>query len=198
MAEPSSTPSRKREITRNAILDATSQIIAEKGIDSFTISEVAKRARINRALIYHYFGDRDNLIVRAIEHIVSGYEPFPPGASIDSDILERSVRMHIEHPELARFFFQMLLTGRPLPRGRERILRAIDTLERLKTERAPTSSLDPTFAVIIIVLAELAWAFSREEIARMLEIGVAEADTRFIEELKQAVEVRIQSLFTDA
>ena len=196
MAEPISATARKRVASRNAILDATGQLIAEHGVDGFTITQIAKRAQINRALVYHYFKNRENLTAHAITHIVSRYELFPMGgASLEA--VERSVRLQIEHPELARFFVQMLLNGRPLPRGREYMLRAVAAFEEMKRTRAPQSSFDPTFAVIIVVLAELAWAFAREEIARLLEITVGEADTRFIGQLKQAVELQLQPLIRE-
>jgi len=192
MAAPSSAFARRREAACNVILEATGQAIAEKGIDGFTISEVAQRAQINRALVYHYFGDRSNLVARAVEHILSRYEPARPEAGAEG--VERAVRMHIEHPEIARFFFQMLLNGRPLPHLGQRMSKTVEALERFKRERAPFSALDPTFVVIIVVLAQLAWGFSRHEFARLLGIDVKEADERFIAQLKRSVELRVQSI----
>ena len=185
MAARTSAFTRKREAACNAILDATSGIIAEKGIEGFTISEVALRAQINRALIYHYFGDRNNLVVQAINHILSRYQPTQPESGAEG--VERTVRMHIEHPEVARFFFQMLLNGRPLPGLGERTMNNIETLEGLRQKHAPQSPFDATFVVIILMLAELSWAFSREEISRLLGISVQEGDERFIGQLKRAI-----------
>lgn len=185
MAARKSAFTRKREVACNAILDATSGIIAEKGVDGFTISEVALRAKINRALIYHYFGDRDNLVAQAINHILSRYQPAQPERGADG--VERATRNHIEHPEVARFFFQMLLNGRPLPSLGQRTTNNIEVLERLHQERAPEAPFDATFVVIIIMLAQLSWAFSREEISRLLGLSVDEGDERFIAQLKRAI-----------
>lgn len=194
LAAPRSVFARKREAARTAILEATSQIVAEKGVDSFTISEVARRAQINRALIYHYFKSRDNLVVEAIDHIVSRYGPIVPEAAIDA--IERTTRMHIEHPEIARFFFQMLLTGRPLPGVARQMRETIRQLERLQHERAPHSKevFDPTFVILIITLAQLSWAFSRREMARLLGMSLEEADDRFIAQLKRAGERALKAL----
>jgi len=194
MAAPSPPSASKREAACNAILDAASLLIAEKGIDGFTISEVAKRARINRALIYHYFGGRDSLVAQAIEHVMRRYEPLPPEAGAES--MERAVRMHIEHPEIARFFFQMLLSDRSLPRIGEHTMKTIDAWQRFKREHAPHAPLDPTFVVIIIELAQLSWSFARHEFARLLGISVKEADRRFIAQLQRPVELRVQALMT--
>ena len=192
MTAATSAISRKRQVACNAILDAASQIIAEKGIDAFTISEIAKRAQINRALIYHYFQNRDNLVAQSISHILSRYEAARPEEGTEG--VERAVRMHIEHPEVARMFFQMLLSGRPLPEMGSRMTNTIEALERFKRERAPESTMDPTFVTIITVLAQLSWAVSRQDFARLLEISVEEADKRFIAQLRRAAGLGMQSM----
>src|SRR3990172_12555243 len=126
--EPSSPASaRKREATCNAILGATSQLIAEKGVDGFTMSEVATRGKVNRALIYHYYHDRDNLIFETVRHIANRYDEI---RSTRGDDIEQNLRMHIEHPEIGRFFFHLMLTGKPLPRLSRRLASAIEELEK--------------------------------------------------------------------
>lgn len=175
-------PARNRETTRNAILGATSQLIAEKGVDGFSISEVAQRGKINRALIYHYFQTRDNLVFETIRYIVQRYEAVNEGAGTDA--LERSIRMHIEHPEIARFFFHLMLNGQPIPRLSSRLLDAIKTLEAAKEAQGPESTLDPTFAVITAWLVQISWSFARNEIGRQFDITVEEADERVISQMR--------------
>jgi len=181
---PPSAATRKREATCNAILGATSQLIAEKGVAGFTMSEVAARGKVNRALIYHYYHDRDNLIFETIRYIVNRYDEIRsvPG----DDLIEQNIRLHIEHPEIARFFFHLMLTGKPLPKLSRRITSAIEELEKLKAAAAPGSPFDPTFAIIIAWLIQLAWSSGREEIARLLGLPVEEADRRFIEGMRRS------------
>jgi AcrR family transcriptional regulator len=192
MAASNSAFARKREATCNAILEATGQLIAQKGVDGFTISEVALRAQINRALIYHYFKDRERLIQGAIQHIVDRYQPV--GQETSDEAVERMVRMHIEHPEIARFFIQLLLDGRPLPSLGPHIRAAIDGLERYQRQRASVELFDPAFAMIMLTLTQLSWAFAREELARLLGIDVEEADQRFIAQLKRVVGLGLQAM----
>ena len=188
----SSTSARKRETTRNAILNATGALVAEKGIDGFTISEVAQRGQINRALIYHYFQNRDNLIVQAIDHIIRRSEEGE--ADVSANSVERSVRMYMQHPEVARFFFQLLLTGRPLLRLGERVTDTIAALEQYQREHAPDSSYDLAFGILVLVIAQMAWPFSREEFARLLGVSIEEADERFIAQLRWATDLAITSM----
>lgn len=193
MAEAGSAVGRKREASRRTILDATAEIVAEKGVERLTISEVAKRAGVNRALVYHYFGNRDKLVEQAINHIVDRYEPFPPGATIGATAVERAVRLQVEHPLLPRFFFQSVLQQRPLPRDLLRIQRAVETLEQMNAQGAGAAP-DATFALTIFTLVVLAWALARNDIARMLSLSVSEADTRLIRQLQHLVELELHWL----
>ena len=182
MGGKTAAPSRNREATCNAILEATSQLIAEKGVDGFAISEVAVRGQINRALIYHYFQNRDNLVFETIRHIVHRYEAVAEGSGADP--LERSIRMHIEHPEIARFFLQLMLTGKPIPRLSSRLLDAIKNLEAAKAASPVQFALDPTFAVMCAWLVQISWSFARDEIARQFGLSVEEADRRLIAQMR--------------
>jgi len=51
----------EKERRRADIVDAAEKLYAEKGWDSVTMDQVAKRARLSRALLYVYFRDRDEL-----------------------------------------------------------------------------------------------------------------------------------------
>jgi len=44
------------------LIEATLQLIAESGLDSLTISQVAARAGVSRATAYREFGDKDKLL----------------------------------------------------------------------------------------------------------------------------------------
>ncbi len=51
----------EKERRRGEIVDAAERLYAEKGWDSVTMDQVAKAARLSRALLYVYFRDRDEL-----------------------------------------------------------------------------------------------------------------------------------------
>jgi len=50
------------ETRRNQILDAFERCIVELGISGATLTKVAEVAQINRGMIHHYIGDRNNLV----------------------------------------------------------------------------------------------------------------------------------------
>lgn len=186
----STTPTRNREATRTAILDATGELIAEKGLDGFTISEIARRCSVNRSLIYHYFKERENLIVETIGHIMARYEDVEPDGG--GDAIERNLRMHIDHPEIARAIYHMLLDENRLPAIWPRLQSTIQALETMR--RQGDSSFDPTFIAILLSLPQLSWAFSRREFARLLGMTVDEADKRFIASMRLLTELALASM----
>jgi AcrR family transcriptional regulator len=53
--------------TRNAVLIAAREAFAERGFDGATIRGIAAAAGVDPALVHHYFGNKDNLFLAAIE-----------------------------------------------------------------------------------------------------------------------------------
>ena len=51
----------EKDRRRNEILDAAESVAAVAGIDALTMDQVARRARISRALLYVYFQDKTDL-----------------------------------------------------------------------------------------------------------------------------------------
>jgi AcrR family transcriptional regulator len=190
---PPSSKRSKGTPTRVAILDATSELIAERGVDGFTISEIAKRSGINRALIYHYFKDRDNLVVHALDHVISQYEGSAPADNV-VDAVETNLRMYLRHPEVARVFYQLLLNKQPLLRLGERIRETVAAIESLRRPGGPEPPYDPAMALLIVLFAQTSWSFSRETFAELLDVSVEEADRRFVNALRWAAQRGFEAL----
>ena len=54
--------SEEKERRRTEILDAAETLYAAKGWDAVTVDEVARSARLSRALVYVYFRDKEELL----------------------------------------------------------------------------------------------------------------------------------------
>jgi AcrR family transcriptional regulator len=55
------TVSRNPELTRQRILEAALSEFAAKGFAGARVDVIARRARINKRMLYHYFGDKEGL-----------------------------------------------------------------------------------------------------------------------------------------
>ena len=53
--------------TRQSILDAARAVFAERGFDNASIRAIATAAKVDPALVHHYFGGKDQLFVAAVE-----------------------------------------------------------------------------------------------------------------------------------
>ena len=60
-------PARDRERTRAAILDAATVEFAARGLDGARVDTIARRACVNKRMIYHYFGDKEGLYLAVLE-----------------------------------------------------------------------------------------------------------------------------------
>ena len=60
-------------IRRAALVKATIAEIGEAGTLDVTVSRIARRAGVSPALAHHYFGGKQDLLVAAMRHSLSGY-----------------------------------------------------------------------------------------------------------------------------
>ena len=58
---------RDPERTRAAILAAATQEFTAKGLTGARVDAIARRARVNKRMIYHYFGDKNGLYLAVLE-----------------------------------------------------------------------------------------------------------------------------------
>lgn len=62
-----------RQAVRDAILDATAELVAAEGLRAVTMSEVAARTGIGRATLYKYFADADAVLAAWHERQVGAH-----------------------------------------------------------------------------------------------------------------------------
>jgi AcrR family transcriptional regulator len=59
-AKPSKTP-RDAAATRARILDKATGIFADAGYQGASVGDIVRAARVNKRMVYHYFGDKEGL-----------------------------------------------------------------------------------------------------------------------------------------
>jgi AcrR family transcriptional regulator len=106
---------RDFEESRRRLLEAARLILAERGPDALTVSEVAHRAGLNRTTAYQHFRTRDALtdaVMAETAQELLGMLRDPEHLWGD---LDRMVPFFADRPELARLTLQQLLAENPLP-----------------------------------------------------------------------------------
>ncbi|MBV8964235.1 MAG: TetR family transcriptional regulator [Hyphomicrobiales bacterium] len=83
-------PPRDAQASHMRLLLAAKKEFAEKGLMGARVDEIARRAKVNKQLIYYHFGDKDGLYLAALEH-----------AYIDIRVSERRLNLSDLPPDKA-------------------------------------------------------------------------------------------------
>jgi AcrR family transcriptional regulator len=67
MAVEKLTPERRRERTRNALLDAAAEVFARRGFNGASLDEIAETAGFTRGAIYKHFEDKEDLFFALLD-----------------------------------------------------------------------------------------------------------------------------------
>ena len=113
---------------RQAVLAAARELFAELGFERTTMRAVAARAGVDPALIYHYFGDKDGLLVAALQPPVDEAIVFA-GLADEADrageeLVRRLISLWEDRPEVREQMAAILRTGLSHDRA-SRLLRDI-------------------------------------------------------------------------
>ncbi|HTJ41206.1 MAG TPA: TetR/AcrR family transcriptional regulator [Kofleriaceae bacterium] len=82
MAKPAA---RDTSDTRDALIDAATLELAEKGLDSASLDSICARAGFTRGAFYVHFADRDELLVAVLDRVLTRYQErlMPDGVAAD-------------------------------------------------------------------------------------------------------------------
>ncbi len=61
---------RKKENAKEKIMKVATSLFAKKGFDAATVDEIALRAKVNKALIYYYFKNKDDLLTKIFDNFM--------------------------------------------------------------------------------------------------------------------------------
>jgi AcrR family transcriptional regulator len=101
------TAHRDPERTRAAILEAATQEFAENGMGGARVDAIAERAGTNKRMLYHYFGDKEQLYLRVLEEAYVGIRTAERALHIGDRNPEEGIgelalftwRYFLKHPE---------------------------------------------------------------------------------------------------
>lgn len=172
---------RDPEATREAILAAAQAMMAEHGPSGLTVSDVARRAGVNRGTAYQHFPTRERLVAAVLERLGRGTKRALDATapeSLDARI-DDTVAYFVEHPELVRLSLFRMLGGIPHPR--EELWG--DYLERMRQFTAGAAArpgADAEMLAVILLGATMLWSL------RVQSGGASRGTTRrYLRELKR-------------
>ena len=169
--------------SRARILEAALKEFAAKGFDGARVDAIARRARINKRMLYHYFGDKEGLFREVLRRKMADRAAWL--ASAPEDLVESLpywFRLACRDPEWVR-----LLEWEALQRGEGAIIdeshrqRSFsDALQRMRQMQASGrlgSELDPG-QFLLSMMALTAYPLAFPQVAR-LATGLAVSNPKF-------------------
>ena len=103
----------KKDLTRQQLLLAAADLLAERGYDNTSVEDIAERANVSKGTFYYHFETKETLIVELRRSMLKGTveqtyallgQGQPPITVLEKLLLERAAFTEKE-PELAKVFF---------------------------------------------------------------------------------------------
>ena len=79
------TRTRDPDATRARILAAAKSEFAKKGLGGARVDDIAAKARINKRMLYHYFGNKEELFQRTLEDAYGAFRAAEAALKIEQD-----------------------------------------------------------------------------------------------------------------
>jgi len=144
-------PAGRADACRNAerILDATAELLA--GDPAVSLEQVAGRAGVSRATLYHHFAGRDALLDaltdRSIAEVTAAVESARPGEGPAAEAMERVLRAAWQ--VVGRYRGLVIVNPRRLPRAelRRRLAPALAPVRSLLRRGRRSGEFDPELPV---------------------------------------------------
>jgi len=127
LESPPDEPRRDARRTRARILDAAREAFCARGVDGATMESIARAAGVNKRLVYHHFGNKEDLYLAVLEQTYVARRRHDAVLAVDECDPEEGMRRLIraafaycrEHPEYIKLLTVENLNGaRHLRRSR--------------------------------------------------------------------------------
>ena len=149
---------RKRDVTLRRILEAATVEFAAQGFAGARVDRIARRARVNKRMLYYYFGSKRRLFGEVLAAAARRrLDAVPSTAQSPVDVAVAWYRHACEHPELVRLLLWQALEGPPTSAsGDDKRSPSVDRLRTLIFGALKSGRLSPAFDVNVLLLALIA------------------------------------------
>jgi AcrR family transcriptional regulator len=131
--------------TRAKLLQATIELVTEKGAAALSLKEAARRANLSRGVAYLHFEDREQLLNEAKNWISDGLQDslkrFDKNASLHDRTLY-STKLVLNHPEASKLMITAAMAGRDLAREHPLYKLVSGALKELKASGKARADID--------------------------------------------------------
>jgi len=172
---------RDPEATHQTILDAAQAMMAEQGPNGLTVSDVARRAGVNRGTAYQHFPTRERLVAAVLERLGRGTKVALESAAPAglNERIDATVEYFVKHPELVRLSLFRMLGGIPHPSA-DLWEGYVERVRQLAASPGARDGADGDMLAVILLGAAMLWSLRVQSGA-----ASASATRRYLRELKR-------------
>jgi len=174
---------RNPQQTQQRILEAALQEFAAKGFAGARVDVIARRARINKRMLYHYFGDKEGLFREVLRRKIADRSAWLAGAPEDPvERLPIWFQMACRDRDWVQLLeWEALQWGEKKvideERRQESIARAVERVRQQQAKGMLDPELDPG-QLLISMMALTAYPLAFPQLAR-LATGLSVSDEKF-------------------
>jgi len=174
---------RNPQQTQQRILEAALEEFAAKGFAGARVDIIARRARINKRMLYHYFGDKEGLFREVLRRKIADRSAWLAGAPEDPiDRLPFWFQMACRDREWVQLLeWEALQWGEKKvideERRQESVGRAVERVRQQQAKGLLNPDLDPG-QLLLSMMALTAYPLAFPQLAR-LTTGLSVSDEQF-------------------
>lgn len=189
MAKAASGATGSRKLTEELVESAALELIEEEGVLSgLNLQEVANRADVNRALVYHYYSTKRELLRSAIRHrMASGgdNERTPDEVMELGDRIASGVERALEYEHILKLTTLLHLDGSTAPKLMPNASKTLLLLDRDRLSGKISDDADLVALHALYAAFTYGYVLFHEVLARDLGLDTAELDVRVAAEVRR-------------
>lgn len=191
-------PTRDPEKTRARILAAATHEFAAKGFDGARVDTIARRAKTNKRMLYHYFGDKKALFEATVGQLLADQQQMFAGAP--SDLEDRIVFHFSSTPQKSKWLRLLLWEALTYGEGpvmaemlrREAMAKSCAKMRDAQKQSDFLPNTRPEHVMLaMMAMSVFPWAFP--QVTRMLT-GTAPSDPGFQREYSDVLRQVVRRL----
>ena len=97
--------------TRARIMEATQQLLAERGLEGTTVKAICDEAGVRAGSFYNLFDSKERVIFAALGEAIAAVDPEPDSETTVRDLVETYVAFVMGEPVLARVYLLLAVNG---------------------------------------------------------------------------------------
>jgi TetR/AcrR family transcriptional regulator len=164
---------------RDQILDAAESLFARKGLEPTTIKEIGTAARLNPALLYYYFGSKEELYRAVLQRVISGmlargseaFDAAPHPRDAIRGLVSAQMEFVLSHPNAPRLLVREMIDHEArraesmlLQQAAALFQRLCRVIEQGQREGAFRSDVEPRFAAVSTIAQVVYFIIARPAI----------------------------------